>query len=462
MKTKFLTSTFMFLLSISLIVNFVQAASVTISQSGADSGSVMKGRAFTVTVSGLSDSGTVTLVLPTGISTSEGNTKSFASSTTSVSWTTVVADQKVSGTSISATITIAGSPSAATSSSFDVILPPSLSATVSPSSTSVERGSTFSLSINIQNSGETTARFGSITVSPSDFSISSGCSPSDILGSGSAGVSCTIAASSSATLGSNTLTISISPTNADSVTKTVSVTVSEATVTTTPGGGSPGSGGSSGGTTGNKTHKKTQTWTKITPGAATIMKIVDPEIGLKQINITVRNSAQTVTITVTKLDGKPASVVHEVSGKIYKYIEINADNINETHIDKVKMQFEVNKSWINANSIDPNTIALNRYKNGWEKLTTKKTSEDNDFVYYEAETTGFSTFAISGEVMAGVTTTTVPGVITTVPTITTIPSITTVPTLISEKGMSPLIIIGIIIVIAIIGFWLYKSRLVIK
>jgi PGF-pre-PGF domain-containing protein len=126
------------------------------------------------------------------------------------------------------------------------------------------------------------------------------------------------------------------------------------------------------------------------------MNVNDPDIGLKMINITVKNTAQTVTITVTKLTGKPASVVHEISGKVYKYMEIKGDNINEISIDKVKIQFQVDKSWISSNNINRATIVLNRYKNNnWEKLTTREVSEDNDFVYYEAETPGFSTFVIS-------------------------------------------------------------------
>jgi len=234
-----------------------------------------------------------------------------------------------------------------------------------------------------------------------------------------------------------------------------------APTTTTPSSGGGGGGGGGGATT-NKTHKKTQTWTKITPGSATIMKITDPEIGLKIINITVVNPAQTVTITVTKLDGKPASVVHEIVGKVYKYIEINAVNINETHIDKVKIQFEVNKTWINDNNIDPDTVVLNRYRvNAWERLQTRKTSEDNDYYYYEAETPGFSTFAVSGEIMAGVTTT-VPGVTTTPSLITTIMT-TTVPIIGAEMGISVWhVVIIIIIIVAVVGFWFYRKRLVIK
>jgi len=231
------------------------------------------------------------------------------------------------------------------------------------------------------------------------------------------------------------------------------ITASATTTTTTPSGG----GGGGGGVPANKTHKKTQIWTKITPGAATIMKITDPEIGLKQINITVVNPAQTVKITVTKLVGQPASVVHEIVGKVYKYIDIDARNIDETHIDHVRIQFEVNKSWINNNNIDPDTVALNRYRlNAWERLQTRKTGEDNNFVYYEAETPGFSTFAISGEEKVE-TTTTVP-VTTTITTIVT----TTIP-ITGEIGVSAWVaIVLIIVIVGIVGFWLYKKRLVLK
>ncbi len=218
-----------------------------------------------------------------------------------------------------------------------------------------------------------------------------------------------------------------------------------------------GGGGVGGGTPANKTHKKTQYWSKITPGSVAIMKITNPEIGFKQINITVINPAQKVTISVTKLAGQPASVVHVIEGKVYKYIEITTQNINDTHIKRAKIQFEVNKTWINDNNIDPDTIALHRYTNRWEKLYTRRTGEDNGFVYYDAETLGFSVFAISGEVKPGVTITTVPGA-TTTPT-----GVTTVPVTEAVVGFSPWhIVIIIVIIVGVIGLWMYKRRLIIK
>jgi hypothetical protein len=57
--------------------------------------------------------------------------------------------------------------------------------------------------------------------------------------------------------------------------------------------------------------------------------------------------------------------------------------------------FRVSKDWMSDNGVDPASIALFHYDNGWEQLETSQTDEDGDYFYFEAETTGFSPFAIS-------------------------------------------------------------------
>ncbi|RLJ01675.1 MAG: hypothetical protein DRP10_03525 [Candidatus Aenigmatarchaeota archaeon] len=157
------------------------------------------------------------------------------------------------------------------------------------------------------------------------------------------------------------------------------------------------SGGGGGGTY-TPLPKQINSWTKITPGVATIMKITKKEIGLKQIQIEVKNPANNVRITVTKLEGKPASVKQEISGKVYKYLEINAENLNETNLEEAKIQFEVNKTWVLENNLDKNRIYLYRFVNNeWQKLTTRLLNETDNYINYEAETPGFSYFAIGGE-----------------------------------------------------------------
>jgi len=65
-----------------------------------------------------------------------------------------------------------------------------------------------------------------------------------------------------------------------------------------------------------------------------------------------------------------------------------------------KVEFKVAKSWIAADNIDEATVKLNRYDESggeWKALPTHKTGEDDDFVYFEAQTPEFSMFAVTGE-----------------------------------------------------------------
>ena len=165
------------------------------------------------------------------------------------------------------------------------------------------------------------------------------------------------------------------------------------TVTQTPGGGGVGSGG--GGTTASE--PQIYSFSKITPGAASIAKYSDPELGLKQIEINVNSEAQSVKITVTKYDGKPAEVSVSKTGKVYQYIQIETQNL-ATKLDKAKVQFKVEKSWASSNGLDKDEVAVSKFDETgekWNELPTTFASEDSDFYYYDTEVTGFSYFAIS-------------------------------------------------------------------
>jgi len=150
-------------------------------------------------------------------------------------------------------------------------------------------------------------------------------------------------------------------------------------------------------TSGTTLTKETHSWTKITPGVATIMKDFDKEIGLKQIQIEVNNEAQNVRIAVTKHEGKPAAVSVEKSGKTYKYLHINAENL-EGKLEKVIIRMQVEKSWMVANGFEIDNMAMfkfNENSNKWDELDTAYVEADNDYYYYDAEVDSFSYFAIS-------------------------------------------------------------------
>ena len=139
-----------------------------------------------------------------------------------------------------------------------------------------------------------------------------------------------------------------------------------------------------------------RSWTEMSAGVPHIFRLIEKEIGITQINITIKNPAQNVKITVEKLEEKPAEVT-EVKGKIYQYLKILAQNLEEENIEKAFIRFNVTKSWITENNLNKYRIFLYRFsENEWKRLYTKLV-EENDYYVYEAQTPGFSYFAIVGE-----------------------------------------------------------------
>ncbi len=65
------------------------------------------------------------------------------------------------------------------------------------------------------------------------------------------------------------------------------------------------------------------------------------------------------------------------------------------NIEKATIKFVVNKTWMNENKFDMYDVKLKRFTNSWQTLDTKYLRNDFWFYYYEAETPGFSYFAIA-------------------------------------------------------------------
>ena len=178
------------------------------------------------------------------------------------------------------------------------------------------------------------------------------------------------------------------------------------------------------------------------------------EVDFTEINIQVINKVNSVYITIRKLDEKPTEII-QVPGEVYHYITIVKENIEDEDISTATMKFKVEKSWITDNNIDSATVTLNRFAAGkWNKLDTTKVNEDDDYIYYEAVTPGFSYFAIDGEI-AGTVTTTVPATTTTIgPAATTTTAPIEPPELATETYIY--IIVGIIIVAVLLVLWKTK------
>jgi len=125
----------------------------------------------------------------------------------------------------------------------------------------------------------------------------------------------------------------------------------------------------------------------------TITKTED--IAFRKIDISIANVANYVKIKIQKLAGLPASVTHEIEGKVYHYIEITKQNITDTDINKVYINFAVNRSWLDVNNINYNNITLYRWANNvWNALKTILIVETATEALYSAESPGLSYFAI--------------------------------------------------------------------
>ena len=86
---------------------------------------------------------------------------------------------------------------------------------------------------------------------------------------------------------------------------------------------------------------------------------------------------------------------------VYKNLNIllgDPDWSTSSNIANPAISFKVETTWISENNMDKSTIKLNRYNGGkWNQLVTTQISEDADYLYLEAETPGFSPFAVTGK-----------------------------------------------------------------
>jgi len=139
------------------------------------------------------------------------------------------------------------------------------------------------------------------------------------------------------------------------------------------------------------------------------------ETSIMQIALSVSASMKNVVMRVRQLLDKPEEVAAP-EGDVYKYLEIVAEKVTNDNITSAAITFKVEKSWIENQNIDPDTVALRRYHGGqWQDLITEKIREDDNYIYYVAITPGFSVFAVSGS-RAETSTAGPPGITPTMPT----------------------------------------------
>ena len=154
-------------------------------------------------------------------------------------------------------------------------------------------------------------------------------------------------------------------------------------------------------TSGEATTTTSEKVTRSIPAiqAGTKTSVVFSDMDISMITLGVDQDLSNIELSIQPKD-LPREIP-EPDGVLYSSYEIKAEELDGVEVTAT-IDFRVLKSWIEENSIDKATITLNRYHNGkWQELPTFMAGEDENFVNYQAESTGFSYFAITGEVVTG-------------------------------------------------------------
>ncbi|WP_319506678.1 PGF-pre-PGF domain-containing protein [uncultured Methanolobus sp.] len=115
------------------------------------------------------------------------------------------------------------------------------------------------------------------------------------------------------------------------------------------------------------------------------------------VSFTSKLNGGQVKAVIEMLVDTSSQVSSSAPGNVYKNMNIYVDsNLASDIIGNSKVNFKVEKSWINDNDIDLSTITLCRYSNSkWDQLSTESKGEDDLYFYFVSTTPDFSPFAIS-------------------------------------------------------------------
>jgi PGF-pre-PGF domain-containing protein len=172
-------------------------------------------------------------------------------------------------------------------------------------------------------------------------------------------------------------------------------------------GGSASVGGGSGGASGENytniesTEKYDRLINKDVTTSYSFGKLTNPIVF---VNITGNTNSVEITTSVEVLKGTSTLVNTPPHELVYKNINIWVGTFGYAtpkNIKNAQVIFKVPIEWIEANNIDPDSIEMMRYDNGWQSLPTRKLGGNNNDILYEASTIGFSEFSITGKIAAG-------------------------------------------------------------
>ncbi|AFV22659.1 hypothetical protein Mpsy_0448 [Methanolobus psychrophilus R15] len=116
-----------------------------------------------------------------------------------------------------------------------------------------------------------------------------------------------------------------------------------------------------------------------------------------------KNAGQ-ITSSIEVLKNVSVTATNVPPGTVYKHANIWVGKhgyATEENIKGAVIGFKVPKEWMEINGFDASSIRMCRFNEGeWRELQTNIAGEDQEFVFFKAETPGFSPFAITAFALA--------------------------------------------------------------
>jgi S-layer protein (TIGR01567 family) len=212
--------------------------------------------------------------------------------------------------------------------------------------------------------------------------------------------------SSELSIGNHTIYFKAKDDNGDwseEVSTNLLVNAASPSITTTSssgGGGGGGGGGTSGELYENIAFKDVKS-EFITKDSVTNYDFENENNEVEFIQFTASRNWGKISATIECLHDTSSLVDKEPEGTVYRNLNIWVGKSGFSDSDNIKdciIGFKVSRQWLEDNDMDEDSIRLLHYSDGeWEELDTEMTGEDDEYLHFEAKTSGFSPFAIVGD-----------------------------------------------------------------
>ncbi|AKB18427.1 MULTISPECIES: PGF-pre-PGF domain-containing protein [unclassified Methanosarcina] len=119
---------------------------------------------------------------------------------------------------------------------------------------------------------------------------------------------------------------------------------------------------------------------------------------IRYVEFDAKKTLGKITTIVEMLKDQSKMVSSLPEGTVYQNVNIwvgSGGIANAGSLENAVVGFRVDKTWLEENKVDADSLNLWYYDNSWSKLDTKKLDEDSDtYVYFEAKTPDFGPFVI--------------------------------------------------------------------